>query len=105
MIDTYADIGERIHPRYKVLKDGKILSANLILQSGTCSVIDVIIRDLSDGGARIQMPPDVELPKEFCVLIVADSKLYPAVAKWRNGEMVGIAFTDEPRSASHHTWK
>jgi hypothetical protein len=105
MIDTNPDFGQRIHPRHKVLMEGKIISTNRIVSANANSVIDVKVRDLSDGGARIQIPVDAELPEEFCVLIVSEDKLYPAVAKWRLGEMAGIAFIGKPRSASQHTWK
>jgi hypothetical protein len=92
MLKVNPDIGQREHPRHKVLKEGKIIPSNMN------SVIDVKIHDLSIGGARVQMPVNTDLPEAFCLLIVSDGMLYPAVAKWRNGEMTGIAFVGKARS-------
>ncbi len=92
MLKVNPDIGQREHPRHKVLKEGKIIPLNMN------SVIDVKIHDLSIGGARVQIPVNTDLPEAFCLLIVSDGVLYPAVARWRNGEMTGIAFVGKARS-------
>jgi hypothetical protein len=99
MININPDIGQRKHPRHRVLKEGKIVSSNMN------SVIDVKIRDLSIGGAAVQMPINTDLPEAFSLLIASEDMLYPAVAKWRKGEKMGIAFVGEPHSASLHKWK
>lgn len=99
MLNINPDIGQRKHLRHRVLKEGKIVSSNMN------SAIDVKIRDLSTGGAGVQMPVNTELPDGFCLLVVSENMLYPAVAKWRKGEMMGIAFVGEPHSASPHKWK
>ena len=85
---------QRKHPRHKVLKDGKVISSDM------SSVIDVKIRDLSEGGARIQIPPATDLPHEFGLLIISQDMLYPAVVRWRSGELTGIEFISEPRHVS-----
>ena len=94
MPNVNSDIGERKHPRHKVLKEGKIVSSDMN------RVIDVKIRNLSVGGAGLQLPANTDLPEAFCLLIVSEDMLYPAVVKWRNGEMTGVTFVGEPRSAS-----
>ena len=82
---------QRKSPRHKVLKDGKIISSDM------ASVIDVKIRDVSDGGARVQLPAAIDLPAEFGLLIISQEMLYPAVVKWRTGQLTGIEFIGEPR--------
>jgi hypothetical protein len=99
MLNVNPDIGQRKHPRHKVLKEGKIVSSNLN------SVVDVKIRDLSIGGAGVQMPVNTDLPDAFCLLVVSENMLYSAVAKWRKGEMMGIAFVGEPYPASRQKSK
>ena len=94
MLNVNPDIGQRKHPRHRVLKEGKIVSSDMN------SVIDVKIRDLSIGGAGLQMPANTDLPESFCLLIVSEDLLYSAVAKWRKGEMIGIAFVGKPHPAS-----
>lgn len=82
---------QRKLPRHKVLKDGKIVSSDM------GSVIDVKIRDVSEGGARIQIPAAIDLPVEFGLLMITQEMLYPAVVKWRTGNLTGIEFIGEPR--------
>lgn len=58
--------------------------------------INVTIRDLSVGGARIEVLPYIAMPQEFSLLVTSENLLYPAIAKWRTGEATGIAFVGEP---------
>lgn len=90
---------QRKYPRHKVLKEGKIISSNM------SSVVDVKIRDLSTGGARIEMPPAINLPEEFGLLIMSQELLYPAVVKWRRGGLMGLAFVSEPHHVSAINFK
>ena len=93
MLDIASHTDHRRHPRHRVLKEGKIIS------SITHATVDVTIRDLSVGGARVQIPENTDFPEPFSLLVTSEAILYPAIAKWRNGEMMGVAFVDEP----HHT--
>ena len=94
MLYARAAINQRKHPRHKVLKEGRIVS------SGMIGAINVIIRDLSVGGARIQLPSYIEIPGDFSLLVISENLLYPSVAKWRTGEASGIAFIGEPYRGS-----
>ena len=76
------------------MKEGRIIS---LLTAG---VIDVAIRDLSVGGARIQLPSSAEVPKEFSLWFTAEKMLYPVAAKWHEGELMGLAFVNEPYHAA-----
>jgi hypothetical protein len=90
MLSASSFINHRKYPRHKVLKEGRIVSSTMN------GAIKVTIRDLSVGGARITMPPYIDLPKEFNLLVTSENLLYPAVAKWRTGGVTGIAFVGEP---------
>jgi hypothetical protein len=92
MLNVNPDIGQRKNPRHRVLKEGKIISSDMN------RVINVKIRDLSSAGAGLQIPANTDLPKAFCLLIVSERMLYPAVAKWRKGEIIGIKFVGEPHA-------
>ena len=83
---------QRKHPRHRVFKEAKIVSPAF---KGT---INVTIRDLSVGGARIDIPPFIAIPEEFELLVVSENLLYPAVARWSGGVSLGIEFAGEP----HH---
>ena len=89
---------ERREPRRRVLKDGKIVSPSLH------GAIDVRIRDLSQSGALIDLPIGTKIPDSFGFLVVSESKVYPAIAKWRRGERAGIEFTGPPKLASLRKW-
>ena len=91
---TNTENNQRRHPRQRVLKDGKIISANM-----SC-VTDVKIRDMSASGALIRIPANATLPESFSLLIVSERKLYSAAVRWRKGETIGIEFIGEPRTSA-----
>ena len=78
----------------RLLLEGKIVS-----RDGT-SVIDVKIRDMSATGAILRIPPNVNLPENFSLLVVSDGKRYPAEKRWRKGERLVVQFVGEPRLTS-----
>ena len=80
----------RKHPRHLVLKEGKLITANL-----PCG-IDVIIRDMGVGGARIEFLPTMDWPDKFDLLVSLECLFYPAVVRWQSGGMLGIEFAGEP---------
>jgi hypothetical protein len=90
MLNVRAVTYHRRYPRHRVLKEGKIVSPDF------CGSINVIIRDLSVGGARLEIPPFIEFPKQFDLFITLENLFYPAVMKWRVGQMAGIEFAGEP---------
>ena len=90
MRKSKSDALAREHPRYRVLKEGKIISADL-----HCG-IDVIIREMSVGGARVEVLPTMPLPVKFDLLVSSEYLFYPAVVKWQIGGMLGIEFAGEP---------
>lgn len=90
MRKSYSEALERKHPRHRVLKEGKIISADL--DGG----IDVIIRDMSVGGARVEAFPALQLPDKFDLLVSSEYLFFPAVVRWRIGGMLGIEFIGEP---------
>jgi hypothetical protein len=85
-------------PRRRVLKDGKIVSPTLH------GAIDVRIRDLSASGALIEIPLATKLPGSYGFLVVSESKVYPAVTRWRRGNRLGMEFTGSPKTANLRKW-
>jgi len=85
---------QRKQRRQRVLKDGKIVTADMN------SLIDVKIRDMSASGALVNLPANVVMPDKFNFLVVSDRLLYPAVLRWRKGEAMGIEFTGESRPSA-----
>ena len=85
---------DRKDPRRRVLKDGKIVSPTLH------GALDVRIRDISASGALIEVPFATELPSSYGFLVVSESKVYPAVTRWRRGNRLGMEFTGPPKAAT-----
>jgi PilZ domain len=50
-----------------------------------CSVCDI-----SDNGARLKLPEEVELPR--IVHVVSDTEKIPAAVAWRKGVQIGLEF-------------
>jgi hypothetical protein len=89
---------DRKEPRRKVLKDGKIVSPTLH------GALDVRIRDLSPSGALIEIPVGTLLPTSYGLLVVSESKVYPATTRWRRGDRLGMEFTGPPKPATLLKW-
>jgi hypothetical protein len=75
-----------------MLKQGKVVLSNT-------SLLDCVIRDLSDTGARLEFAGPTELPKEFRLLIVSTNMFIPAELAWQRGLLAGIRFTGPGREA------
>ena len=76
----------RLYLRRRVLKEGKIV---IRPPRGT---IGVTIRDLCVAGAKIEIPPAVQLPDKFDLINVSDGNVTPAEVMWRKANFVGIHF-------------
>ncbi len=90
MLNARASKDQRKFPRHRVFKEAKIVS------SAFKGAINVTIRDMSVGGARIDIPPFVAIPEEFDLLVISENLLYPAVARWSGGISLGLEFAGEP---------
>ena len=92
MLNANVSKDQRKYPRHRVFKEAKIVS------SAFKGAINVTIRELSVGGARLDTPPFIDIPEEFDLLVVSENLFYPAVARWCGGVSLGIEFAGEP----HH---
>ena len=82
---------ERLHPRTKVSKDAKVIYPD---ERG---FTDVLIRDMSVGGARIQLKGSTDLSGEFNLYIPPEKKHYTASVRWMKGNVVGLRFVSDPK--------
>lgn len=57
---------------------------------------DVIIRDMSVGGASIQLKSSTDLSGEFNLYIPPEKISYTAAVRWMKGNLVGLQFKDNP---------
>jgi len=78
-------IEKRTFPRHRVLKQGTIA-----FRGG--GGIDCMVRNLSLGGARLDIVNPVGLPSSFTLVIVADHFLRECHAVWSREQKIGVAF-------------
>jgi hypothetical protein len=72
--------------RRRTLKAGKIIFNHHL------SVIDCTIRNLSDGGALLEIPNTIGVPDNFELWIDAEKKSRPCRVAWKTATRVGVAF-------------
>ena len=76
----------RIDVRRRTLKGGR-LSFDDGLGNTEC-----VIRNLSPGGARIQVANIRSVPSEFVLTFDADGSSRPCFVRWRRGDSLGVEF-------------
>ena len=84
---------ERSTPRYKVSKEARVIYPD------KRGLVDVIVRDLSVDGARIQLKSSTDLSGVFNLYIPPEKKSYTAVVRWMKGDLVGLQFKGAPEAA------
>lgn len=77
----------RMKPRLRALKAGR-----LVLPGGY-STFDCMIRNLSEGGAKITLESTVPIPDRFD-LRFEDGTTHPCRVCWRNSKEMGVEFLD-----------
>ena len=71
-------------PRRRALK-----GASAILPGG--GIIDCVVKDLSDTGARLQVVNALSVPERF-ELLIPGAKSVQVTVVWRKERMVGVRF-------------
>ena len=56
---------------------------------------DCTLRDLSVGGARVEIPAVIELPRRVYFAHGRQPVIYAAIVKWRRGGAAGLSFQEE----------
>jgi hypothetical protein len=78
-------IEHRRHPRFLMFKVGKIFY-------NQCSAaIDCTIRNVSDGGACLQVR-SFEIPDRFDLLIEGETGTTPCYIAWKSDTRIGVSF-------------
>ena len=68
---------------------------------GPDAMIPCTVRDISTGGARIALKPQMDLPETFELFIAAhDLQVRRARVCWRRGDFAGIAFSADDADAT-----
>jgi len=76
----------RKRPRHRALKGGKIIFNRRL------SVVDCIVRNLSDEGASLEIGSPVWLPETFDLSIPIDGLKRSCRVSWKSATRVGVTF-------------
>lgn len=83
----------RQYPRQRVLKAG------LIILENRSSTIDVLLRDISEGGAKLKLAQPMPLPDNFFLRLQDPStkktENHRCEKRWQRGDLVGVTFVME----------
>ena len=85
---------QRSHRRNKISQDAKVIYPD---ERG---FVDVIIRDLSVEGARIQLKSSTDLSGAFDLFIPPEKMRYKASVRWMKGDLVGLRFIRQSENAA-----
>ncbi len=85
---------KREFPRHPVQIAGKLISADML-----CCV-DVVIRELSEGGALVNSAAPAAFPKRGYLWQAKTGTLFECEVRWRkNSRLFGLRFTDDSSRA------
>ena len=86
---------QRAAPRMRTL-----IAAKISFNNGQ-SVLDCLIRNLSDTGAKLIVSAAVTLPECFDLIVPQKSLTRRARIAWRRGEEIGVRFEDASPSGRY----
>ena len=81
-----ADRERRRAPRLRTLLGGKLV------HSGGLFSMNCVVRNLSDTGARISLPPSAGAPDTFDLIDLKHGVAFACRVVWRQYPLVGVAF-------------
>ena len=76
----------RRHPRREILTLGKVIFNNPL------SVINCVVRDISEQGACIELPQPAQTPDIFELVINPNLKRRQCEVIWRLEKRIGVTF-------------
>lgn len=79
-------VERRKYPRTRVLKGAKIVL-------GATSVLNCVVRDLTNGGARVRITNAANLPAEVAITLDGGRTCRPCQVAWRTLGETGLQFT------------
>jgi hypothetical protein len=78
----------REHQRHAVEIDGKLIFAD-----GRCA-FDCVIIELSEGGARVRLSVEVDLPRKVYFWQMKTGSVLDCEVRWQEHKLVGLRFID-----------
>ncbi len=79
-------MSERSTPRTRTLLRARVEFA------GGAQTVDCTVRDLSESGARLQIPESAVLPPRFTLFVPKHARRYQAMLRWHREGFAGVEF-------------
>jgi hypothetical protein len=84
-----AMIERRALVRHKTFIKGRIYFNNRL------SSVDCIVRDMTENGARLQVPESVAVPDVFEIYLPNKDEQFRAQVQWRKSDQIGASWASE----------
>jgi hypothetical protein len=78
----------RKYPRRETLTWGKLIFNHPL------TVIDCLVRDISEGGACLELSVPAQIPETFELIIKPNSKRQLCSVAWKNEKRIGVEFKE-----------
>ncbi|MCV0428744.1 MAG: PilZ domain-containing protein [Roseibium sp.] len=89
-------IQRRLYPRQRTrLRPAKLASLDNEF------ICECTIRDISDGGIRLVLNEDTDLPEEFYVFDAVPKTVAEVQLRWRDGLTAGVTYLVPPANIRH----
>lgn len=86
MLPDDVEIDRRRSPRHRVFKGGSIHF------NGGFGALECLVRNVSNGGSRLQFEDATLVPSHFVLTVGDDHSGKAVTARWRKGRVVGVSF-------------
>lgn len=80
-------VERRRSKRRNVVEDARIID-----KRGGWSLVNCTVLDISEGGAKLQIDPFLEIPANFDLLLVKELRIVPVRIRWRRRNFMGVQF-------------
>src|SRR3954449_6262256 len=88
VVNNQTESNRRRDRRQRVYKQARIVFNN------GYAVFDCIVRNISQGGAMLEMETLLGIPRSFQVMFGHEVRARPCRVVWRTEKRMGIAFSD-----------
>jgi hypothetical protein len=78
----------RASQRFDVREEGRVIFAD-----GSCA-LDCVIRDISDGGCRVECSLEMPLPERVFLALAQTADVFDCGVRWQIGKVAGLQFID-----------
>jgi hypothetical protein len=90
--------GFAMKDRRTLLRHKTFIKGRIFFNNGLSSM-DCIVRDLTEGGSRLEVSETIALPDVFELYLPNKDEYFHAKVEWRKGDSLGISWASEQPAA------